>query len=116
MRHSQECSTITNHFNSMMMILNGFAKFQRRRCDYLLLLYVIVLALMVQCVIISYSCYCILLLLQGANFRDLTGVLVQNNRVKFDPSIERPKLKSGKFLVQMNQLPALWFSQLPFFC
>ncbi|VVA90960.1 unnamed protein product [Arabis nemorensis] len=36
---------------------------------------------------------------KGANFRDLTGVLVQNNRVKFDPSIERPKLKSGKFLV-----------------
>ncbi|ESQ35713.1 hypothetical protein EUTSA_v10006850mg [Eutrema salsugineum] len=36
---------------------------------------------------------------KGANFRDLGGVLVKDNRVKFDPSVERPKLKSGKFLV-----------------
>ncbi|KAL0794499.1 hypothetical protein Bca101_065876 [Brassica carinata] len=37
---------------------------------------------------------------KGANFRDLPGVIVdEDNKVKFDPSVERPKLKSGKFLV-----------------
>ncbi|ESQ27964.1 hypothetical protein EUTSA_v10018159mg [Eutrema salsugineum] len=37
---------------------------------------------------------------KGANFRSLAGVLVRdNNTVKFDPSVERPKLKSGKYLV-----------------
>ncbi|KAF8090686.1 hypothetical protein N665_0469s0021 [Sinapis alba] len=36
---------------------------------------------------------------KGANFRDLAGVIVEDNKVKFDPSVERPKLKSGKFLV-----------------
>lgn len=69
----------------------------------------IVLVLMVQYVIISCSCDCTLLVLQGANFRDLSGVLVQNNRVKLDPSVERAKVKSGKFLVHMNPSPALRF-------
>ncbi|XP_010533849.1 PREDICTED: putative DNA (cytosine-5)-methyltransferase CMT1 [Tarenaya hassleriana] len=36
---------------------------------------------------------------KGANFRDLPGVLVENNRVKWDPSVERVYLKSGKPLV-----------------
>lgn len=36
---------------------------------------------------------------KGANFRDLGGVLVENNKVRFDPSVERLKLKSGKFRV-----------------
>lgn len=48
-----------------------------------------------------------MLLPQGANFRDLGGVLVQNNRVIFDPSVERLKVKSGKFLVQINQRTTL---------
>jgi len=34
---------------------------------------------------------------QGANFRDLPGVLVgPNNKVEWDPSVERLKVKSGK--------------------
>lgn len=77
--------------------------------------FVIVLPLMVQYVIISYSCYG-LLLLQGANFRDLPGVIVdEDNKVKFDPSVERPKLKSGKFLVQMNPFSALCIFSVPIF-
>uniref|UniRef100_A0A2N9I1X4 DNA (cytosine-5-)-methyltransferase n=1 Tax=Fagus sylvatica TaxID=28930 RepID=A0A2N9I1X4_FAGSY len=37
---------------------------------------------------------------KGANFRDLPGVLVSsNNKVEWDPSIERVKLPSGKPLV-----------------
>ncbi|KFK28331.1 chromomethylase [Arabis alpina] len=36
---------------------------------------------------------------KGANFRDLKGVLVKNNVAYLDPSIERPRLKSGKYLV-----------------
>ena len=37
---------------------------------------------------------------QGANFRDLPGVMVNsNNRVEWDPSIERVLLPSGKPLV-----------------
>lgn len=78
--------------------------------------YVIVLALIVQYVIISCSCYG-LLLLQGANFRDLPGVIVdEDNKVKFDPSVERPKLKSGKFLVQMKFIPTFVVFSVPIFC
>ncbi|KAL9328273.1 hypothetical protein ACSQ67_003276 [Phaseolus vulgaris] len=36
---------------------------------------------------------------KGANFRDLPGVLVKDNKVEWDPSIERVKLDSGKPLV-----------------
>ncbi|MED6224517.1 Alpha-1,3-mannosyltransferase cmt1 [Stylosanthes scabra] len=38
-------------------------------------------------------------LLYGANFRDLPGVLVKDNKVEWDPSVERVLLKSGKPLV-----------------
>jgi hypothetical protein len=39
---------------------------------------------------------------QGANFRDLTGVMVgANNIVEFDPKIKRVYLKSGKPLVSV---------------
>lgn len=78
--------------------------------------YVIELVLMVQYVIISPSCYG-LLLLQGANFRDLPGVIVdEDNKVKFDPSVERPKLKSGKFLVQMKSILTFVVFSVPIFC
>ncbi|OMP02903.1 hypothetical protein COLO4_10748 [Corchorus olitorius] len=36
---------------------------------------------------------------KGANFRDLEGVLVRDNKVEWDPSIKRVYLKSGKPLV-----------------
>ncbi|KAJ1403876.1 S-adenosyl-L-methionine-dependent methyltransferase [Sesbania bispinosa] len=36
---------------------------------------------------------------KGANFRDLPGVLVKDNKVEWDPSVERVLLKSGKPLV-----------------
>ncbi|CAJ1930608.1 unnamed protein product [Sphenostylis stenocarpa] len=36
---------------------------------------------------------------KGANFRDLPGVLVKDNKVEWDPSVERVKLDSGKPLV-----------------
>ncbi|KEH27609.1 DNA (cytosine-5)-methyltransferase CMT3-like protein [Medicago truncatula] len=36
---------------------------------------------------------------KGANFRDLKGVLVKENKVEWDPSVERVYLKSGKPLV-----------------
>ncbi|CAA7031884.1 unnamed protein product [Microthlaspi erraticum] len=38
---------------------------------------------------------------QGANFRDLPGLIVDEKRksVRFDPSVERARVKSGKFLV-----------------
>lgn len=40
-------------------------------------------------------------LLQGANFRDLPGLIVDDKRkrVRFDPSVKRARVKSGKFLV-----------------
>lgn len=39
--------------------------------------------------------------MQGANFRDLPGVRVRpDNRVEWDPSVERQKVSSGKPLVQ----------------
>ncbi|OMP03392.1 hypothetical protein COLO4_10449 [Corchorus olitorius] len=36
---------------------------------------------------------------KGANFRDLEGVLVRDNKVEWDPNIKRVYLKSGKPLV-----------------
>ncbi|XP_027362707.1 DNA (cytosine-5)-methyltransferase CMT3 [Abrus precatorius] len=36
---------------------------------------------------------------KGANFRDLPGVLVKDNKVEWDPSVERVMLDSGKPLV-----------------
>ncbi|XP_012574570.1 putative DNA (cytosine-5)-methyltransferase CMT1 [Cicer arietinum] len=36
---------------------------------------------------------------KGANFRDLPGVLVKDNKVEWDPSVERLLLQSGKPLV-----------------
>ncbi|KAJ1403873.1 S-adenosyl-L-methionine-dependent methyltransferase [Sesbania bispinosa] len=36
---------------------------------------------------------------KGANFRDLPGVLVKDNKVEWDPSVERVLLESGKPLV-----------------
>lgn len=37
---------------------------------------------------------------QGANFRDLPGVRVRaDNKVEWDPNVERVKLSSGKPLV-----------------
>ncbi|CAJ1930834.1 unnamed protein product [Sphenostylis stenocarpa] len=36
---------------------------------------------------------------KGANFRDLPGALVKDNKVEWDPSVERVKLDSGKPLV-----------------
>ncbi|KAL2348670.1 hypothetical protein Fmac_002670 [Flemingia macrophylla] len=36
---------------------------------------------------------------KGANFRDLPGVLVKNNKVEWDPSVERVMLESNKPLV-----------------
>ncbi|XP_020216503.1 putative DNA (cytosine-5)-methyltransferase CMT1 isoform X2 [Cajanus cajan] len=36
---------------------------------------------------------------KGANFRDLSGVLVKDNKVEWDPSVERVMLDSGKPLV-----------------
>ena len=38
--------------------------------------------------------------MQGANFRDLPGVMVgKNNKVEWDPTVERVMLPSGKPLV-----------------
>lgn len=54
-------------------------------------------------------------MLQGANFRDLPGVIVEDNKVKFDPSVERPKLKSGKFLVQNESILSFEYFSVPIF-
>lgn len=48
---------------------------------------------------------------QGANFRDLKGVCVKDNKVYLDPEMERPKVKSGKPLV--NILVALPIQSAP---
>ncbi|VVB18330.1 unnamed protein product [Arabis nemorensis] len=44
---------------------------------------------------------------KGANFRDLRGVIVVKNRVRFDPSIERPMLESGKTSGTNESIPSL---------
>lgn len=49
---------------------------------------------------------------QGANFRDLPGVRVRaDNKVEWDPDVERKKVTSGKPLVRF----ALQVSSLVFF-
>ncbi|KAI8031049.1 DNA (cytosine-5)-methyltransferase 1 [Camellia lanceoleosa] len=48
----------------------------------------------------DYERVCLIPRKKGANFRDLPGVLVgPNNKVEWDPSIERVKVSSGKPLV-----------------
>lgn len=53
---------------------------------------------------------------QGANFRDLKGVYVKDNKVYLDPDVERPTVKSGKPLVNLSWLFRfnLFFSALSF--
>lgn len=80
------------------MTLNGFVKFQRSRfCSIF------------WCTCFFFLCsvsknhllFMLFVLLQGANFRDLPGLLVDDKRkrVRFDPSVKRARVKSGKFLV-----------------
>lgn len=41
--------------------------------------------------------------MQGANFRDLPGVRVRpDNKVEWDPDVERKKVSSGKPLVRFS--------------
>nr|GMD71538.1 DNA (cytosine-5)-methyltransferase CMT3-like [Ipomoea batatas] len=47
----------------------------------------------------DYTRVCNIPKLKGANFRDLTGVLVRDNKVEWDPKVERVYLPSGKPLV-----------------
>ncbi|KAL7256033.1 hypothetical protein ACSBR1_010043 [Camellia fascicularis] len=69
----------------MMMITKEFVLFRKRRFSYLF------------CLITTIK------LAIGANFRDLPGVLVgPNNKVEWDPSIERVKVSSGKPLAMLH--------------
>lgn len=79
----------------MRMTINVFAKYQRERSSMVHLLMI--------CHIWMTSkskFYSTFFLLQGANFRDLPGVLVgPDNIVEWDPKVERVLLPSGKPLV-----------------
>ena len=91
MEKSQYYTTI-GLINYLKMIIYEFARFHRKR------FYIFVVLFMVQ----TFSPFVILhlLLLQGANFRDLPGVVVgPDNVVLRDPTKEKMMLPSGKPMV-----------------
>lgn len=80
----------------MMMIINECVKFQRERFEMLHLFSFTTCTLIYKCNShVSFSLH-----FQGANFRDLPGVIFgADKKVRWDPNVERVYLPSGKPLV-----------------
>lgn len=108
--HSHKCFSIISLYGWMMMTMRGSIRFQRRR-------YKTYISIVISycptssnqhvnlTVRIHNHSYCS----QGANFRDMGGVIItKDNVVQLDPSVERATVKSGNPLVQKNSTPLLW--------